>query len=586
MSLLLEALKRAALEKQARGEGSDPASDAAVSSAESSLEPWIEPGHDSVDDQPVAAESTLPSGAIQPAAEETVEETADEAAEETIEEEELVWDEPVAADDVWNETAEVEIGIESGIQPGADDFFAEIHETLAATTSSDPEPEPESEDPVGFSEGMHDREESDTATDAIEPTEQRDLGTRFTMADDELQPASAVQAEHAEAGWEEPEPRSAPGTDHARNREALEHLLGKGRTIARRTRRRENFLYAMLLVTAIGGILSYYLYLLNNNRAGQADKIVSSELVQGSLLDLTALEETAHEEVDASQYIDVAAMELDDVLYEESVVEESGSVVSPAVPALETAKSPAVAKPVPIAKNVGQAPAKVVPPGTVAPAVVSGTLVTEQPAPAAVRIAIRREPPRTEVADALGAGYLAYQSGDFGVAEREYAHALAQAPGNRDALLGAAAVAFAQGKSFDAMAYYQRRLADDPEDRLARIGLLSIAQAESNNPRFRNQLNGLLREDPRSGPLHFLKGVSLASTGQWNAAQSAFYSAYQIENRNADYAYNLAISLDHLNQRTEARRYYETALALAATSVSSFSVGDISIRLAEMDSPQ
>ncbi|XOV89622.1 MAG: hypothetical protein ACFHX7_06985 [Pseudomonadota bacterium] len=603
MSLLLEALKRAALEKQARGEEGDGTQAPSASDTAATLEPWTEPEPGSpggADDVPVPVNLDEPAVA------------ATEADDQHQDEEELVWDEPVAAEDQWADSHEVDIETGSDTASTGDSFFAEIHETLAAASEADTEPPPvapwadESRLEQAEAEGMprqrgseppeNEPPETVQAPDdtAHEPDATATTGTRagsagFTLLDDEEPPPQPGTA------GPEPETRTAPGMDHARNRHALEQLLGSGRTIAQRTKRRENFLYTMLLVTALGGILSYYFYLLSNNRAGQAEKIVSTTLVQETPVAEPVVADLILEPAD----LDYAAQELEAVQFDESL---PGTVAAPAVTLPEPAAvgqpvEPAAPLPVSRQAETREAPAREAPPRETPPretptrSSLPSSLVSTEAAPAAtgsspVRIAVRREPPRTEVSDAITAGYQAYRSGDLALAELEYARALARTPDNRDALLGAAAVAMAQGRPLVAMAHYQRRLAGDPNDRLARIGLLGVAQAESGNPRFRQELNALLREDPKSGPLHFMKGVSLASTGQWAAAQSAFYTAYQLDGTNADYAYNLAIALDHLNQRSEARRFYTLAMSLAPTSVASFSVENIRTRLAELDSTQ
>ena len=43
---------------------------------------------------------------------------------------------------------------------------------------------------------------------------------------------------------------------------------------------------------------------------------------------------------------------------------------------------------------------------------------------------------------------------------------------------------------------------------------------------------------------------------------SAFYQAYRRDIENADYAFNLAVTLDHLGQPSLTRVYYERALDL------------------------
>ena len=53
------------------------------------------------------------------------------------------------------------------------------------------------------------------------------------------------------------------------------------------------------------------------------------------------------------------------------------------------------------------------------------------------------------------------------------------------------------------------------------------------------------------------------STGQVSPAQSAYFQAYQMQPDNPDYAYNLAIGLEHLSQPKLALTYYRKALELS-----------------------
>ena len=63
--------------------------------------------------------------------------------------------------------------------------------------------------------------------------------------------------------------------------------------------------------------------------------------------------------------------------------------------------------------------------------------------------------------------------------------------------------------------------------------------------------------------LHFTLGNQLAQQGRWAEAQQEYFKAFAAEPDNADFAYNLAVSLDHLRQPRLALEYYRRALALA-----------------------
>ena len=79
-------------------------------------------------------------------------------------------------------------------------------------------------------------------------------------------------------------------------------------------------------------------------------------------------------------------------------------------------------------------------------------------------------------------------------------------------------------------------------------------------------LKNLLREQPGAANLHFALGLQYVAQGRWPDAQNAFFEAVKNEPTNADYAYNLAVSLDRLKQAGPAAAYYQRALELATAS--------------------
>ena len=66
--------------------------------------------------------------------------------------------------------------------------------------------------------------------------------------------------------------------------------------------------------------------------------------------------------------------------------------------------------------------------------------------------------------------------------------------------------------------------------------------------------------------MHFALGLQYVTQGRWPDAQAAFFEALRNEPTNADYAYNLAVSLDRLGQAQSAATYYQRALDLATAS--------------------
>ena len=73
----------------------------------------------------------------------------------------------------------------------------------------------------------------------------------------------------------------------------------------------------------------------------------------------------------------------------------------------------------------------------------------------------------------------------------------------------------------------------------------------------------MLADNPGAHVLNFTLGNQFAQQGRWAEAQQEYFKAFAAEPDNADFAYNLAVSLDHLRQPKLALEYYRRALALA-----------------------
>jgi tetratricopeptide (TPR) repeat protein len=77
-------------------------------------------------------------------------------------------------------------------------------------------------------------------------------------------------------------------------------------------------------------------------------------------------------------------------------------------------------------------------------------------------------------------------------------------------------------------------------------------------------------------------GNQYAQQSRWSEAQAAYFKAYSIDPQNADYAFNLAVSLDQLRQRKPALEYYQRALALADKRAASFDSAQARSRVQEL----
>lgn len=165
--------------------------------------------------------------------------------------------------------------------------------------------------------------------------------------------------------------------------------------------------------------------------------------------------------------------------------------------------------------------------------------------------------------DILLRAYNDYQGGDIAAAEAEYRRVLARAPENRDALLGFAATSVRRGDYTAAMESYATLLNLDPNDDLALAGMAGLQQHAQGAPADESQIRRLLLKRPDSAQLHFALGNFYSAAADWPKAQSAYFDAHRYDAQNPDYAYNLAVSLEHLRQPVTALRYYRLALTLA-----------------------
>ncbi len=225
----------------------------------------------------------------------------------------------------------------------------------------------------------------------------------------------------------------------------------------------------------------------------------------------------------------------------------------PLAPADESVPTPA-----PTAEQLPVAVADSVPATALTPA-----RAEPPPEPSALpKIQIHRGRAGAAVPAALNQAYQAYRNGDYARAEPLYRQVLRSFPGNRDALLGLAAIAIHAGDRAGAQRHYRRLLEANPHDRTALLGLQGLSaqpQSLEQGSRLKYWLQ-TERDDPQ---LHFALGNQYAASGQWREAQESYFQAHQLAPENADYAFNLAISLDRLGKQAQALTFYTKALALA-----------------------
>lgn len=205
---------------------------------------------------------------------------------------------------------------------------------------------------------------------------------------------------------------------------------------------------------------------------------------------------------------------------------------------------------------------------------------TLEPPPSMIKISRSRQPERQGVL--LNEAYRSYKNGDYRAAAEDYEKVLQQYPDNRDALLGLAAVALKRDNAEQALRIYTRILQSNPRDNLARAALINLSKT-TDRRRGEIAIKQMLDDNPDVAYLHFALGNIYASQSRWPDAQQAFFDAFRLDDTNADYAMNLAVSLDRLGKSRTALDYYRTALKLAADGGANFDPASLQTRIATLE---
>jgi len=243
---------------------------------------------------------------------------------------------------------------------------------------------------------------------------------------------------------------------------------------------------------------------------------------------------------------------------------------NPPRPSNETQIAAADLKPAPTVV-APQAPASAIP----------GLPASSTPPPAPARPTVQPAP-QPQVHPNIATGYAAYVAGDLVAARAEYEKALKEEPSNRDALLGMAALDVRAGRFETAEAGYLRLLQADPRDAHATAALIALRAGRGGAQNAESRVKSMLADSPGSHVLNFTLGNEFAQQGRWAEAQQEYFKAFSAEPDNADFAYNLAISLDHLRQPKLALDYYQRAIALAKARGARFDLAAAESRVAQL----
>ena len=191
-------------------------------------------------------------------------------------------------------------------------------------------------------------------------------------------------------------------------------------------------------------------------------------------------------------------------------------------------------------------------------------------------------PAPTPSAGGLNNAYQWLQEGRLEEARRAYEKLRALEPHNPDILSGLGLIAQRQGRIEEAMQLYLKTLDAEPKNIFAHASLTGII-ARSDPAAAEARLKSMIAQQPAAF-LFFSLGNVYAAQGRWNEAQKAYFEAQRLEVDSPDYAFNLAVSLERINQPRVALDYYQRALKLSQTKTAAFDMAQLKSRIQQLSS--
>jgi len=177
----------------------------------------------------------------------------------------------------------------------------------------------------------------------------------------------------------------------------------------------------------------------------------------------------------------------------------------------------------------------------------------------------------------LRQAYAAYQRGDDQNALLKYNAVLDVDPGNRNALLARAAINIQNNRIAEAIRDYRTLLIANPKDSLAMSSMIAVTNY---SPEIsETQLKLMIRDEPDSPYLNFALGNVFGAQDRWQEAQGQYFVALENNPDDPNYAYNLAVSLEHIAQPGVAIIYYERALNNFTNGLATFNRDIVDARL-------
>ena len=232
-------------------------------------------------------------------------------------------------------------------------------------------------------------------------------------------------------------------------------------------------------------------------------------------------------------------------------------VQAPAAPAAPVATGSVIA---PAGTDAPAAPAAPAAPRA-APVAPAAAPVAAQPRDT-IRVSAGSAEPQMD--PRLSQGYAALQSGKLDAARQFYADAARSEPNSVQALLGLAAIAMQENRTEEASRIYFNVLDLEPRNAYAQSGLIALL-GKADPVSAEAKLKQLIAREPMAS-LYFTLGNLYADQSRWAEAQQAYFQAHHRDPANPDYAYNLAVGLEHVGQSRLAVDFYRRAVAQAATT--------------------
>lgn len=182
----------------------------------------------------------------------------------------------------------------------------------------------------------------------------------------------------------------------------------------------------------------------------------------------------------------------------------------------------------------------------------------------------------------LDQAWQAYDDGRYSDAKKLYGEVLKSEGSNRDALLGLGAMAVIEKNYPAARDIYMSLLRQDPRDPIAIAAISSLKSDPVSLQADEAFLQNMLSKNPDAAHLNFALGNVYAQQEKWKSAQQSYFNAWQQDIENADYIFNLAVSLDQLGKPGQAANLYRESLSKSKNKQVSFSREAVQKRITEL----